>query len=155
MVDAPPTYAGFSGRFPEDTKIGRDVTNAELVIYHDNGQQVGAWRMNRRITVGHGEILSDEDAAAARHRFAGRKNEVRPQDDNSGLVHREWVRTGRKHGEQIERSRVSKWRRHSLTETAGCTKLRAKSFATPPASSSSTHRATAYGPKLPCPATPT
>lgn len=60
-------YTEFVRRFPEDMEIGRDITDEELVVFVDNGAHVGAWRMNRRTTVGRGEILSPAEAIMARH----------------------------------------------------------------------------------------
>ncbi len=62
-------YRDFVVRFPEDTEIGRDVTEGEVAVYCDNGRDVGVWRSNRRTTVGEGEVLSFEQALEARDYF--------------------------------------------------------------------------------------
>lgn len=60
------TYAEFTARFPENTEIGRAVTPKEIVVYRDNGQEVGVWWINRRTTTGEGEVLDAEKADEAR-----------------------------------------------------------------------------------------
>lgn len=91
----------FTRRFPEATEIGRDATPDELVVFFDNGKDVGGWRENRRTTTGAGELLGSDDAATARHRYA-RSKAVQPQDKDSGLVERSWVRTSRRAGKLTE-----------------------------------------------------
>ncbi|AGA31710.1 hypothetical protein [Singulisphaera acidiphila] len=93
----------FFERFPETSVIGRDATPDELVVYFDHNGEVGAWRENRRTTTGEGEILGLDDAAAARHRYAHQRA-PQPQDLDSGLVERNWVRTSRKRGMMTERT---------------------------------------------------
>ena len=65
-------YGAFVRRFREDQEIGRDLTDDELVVYCDNGTDVGAWRVNRRTTCGRGEILSPDNAEMARCWFRNR-----------------------------------------------------------------------------------
>jgi len=65
-------YTEFVRRFPEDKEIGRDITEDEVVVFSDNGTDVGAWRMNRRTTEGQGEVLSPNDAEMARHWYRNR-----------------------------------------------------------------------------------
>jgi hypothetical protein len=66
-------YTEFVQRFPEDKEIGRDITDAELAVYCDNGTDVGIWRQDRRTTCGKGEVLSHADAEMARHWFRTRE----------------------------------------------------------------------------------
>jgi hypothetical protein len=78
-------FADFVRRFPEHKEIGRDLTDSELRIFFDNGEEVGAWRENRRTTVGAGEVLGEADAEMARHwcrvqkMLAGRGDAQGPQ----------------------------------------------------------------------------
>ncbi len=62
-------YAEFTARFPESTEIGRDITPEEIVVYRDNGRDIGVWRVNRRTTTGEGEVLDPERAEEARAYF--------------------------------------------------------------------------------------
>lgn len=94
----------FLERFSNAAEIDRDKTDAELVVFYDDSKDVGAWRENRRTTTGEGEILGHDDAATARHRHAHRGQIVQPQDRDSGLVERSWVRTSRRRGELTERT---------------------------------------------------
>lgn len=62
-------YRDFVVRFPADSEIGRDVTEGEVAVYWDNGRDVGVWRVNRRTTVGEGEVLSFQQALETRAFF--------------------------------------------------------------------------------------
>ena len=62
-------YRQFVQLFPEQSEIGRDITDTECTSYHDNGNVVGCWRVNRRDTTGKGEVLSFADAEIARAFF--------------------------------------------------------------------------------------
>jgi hypothetical protein len=59
-------YATFTQHFREDQEIGRDIIGENLIIFRDNGTEVGVWRENRRTTVGQGEILSEPNTYLAR-----------------------------------------------------------------------------------------
>jgi hypothetical protein len=59
-------YSTFTQHFREDPEIGRDNVGDELIIFRDNGKQVGVWRKNRRTGLGQGEILSEPNAYLAR-----------------------------------------------------------------------------------------
>jgi hypothetical protein len=59
-------YPQFSALFPEGSEIGRELTDDELLIYHDNGAECGIWRHDRRSTVGRGEILDQDKSACCR-----------------------------------------------------------------------------------------
>ena len=50
-------YPAFVARFPEHSEIGRDITDDRVAVYRDNGHEVGVWRVNRRTTLGTGEVL--------------------------------------------------------------------------------------------------
>lgn len=56
----------YVSQFPFSTEIGRGSADIDHFVFHDNGADVGTWRTNRRTTVGHGEVLDAEKAAAAR-----------------------------------------------------------------------------------------
>jgi hypothetical protein len=60
-------YGEFTRRFREDREIGRDVTDTHLLVFRDNGSEVGLWRQDRATTQGTGEVLSPRDADMARH----------------------------------------------------------------------------------------
>jgi hypothetical protein len=62
-------YTDFVRRFPENKEIGRDINDEEVVVYCDNGTEVGTWRQNRRTTEGRGEVLSHDNADMARYWF--------------------------------------------------------------------------------------
>jgi len=59
--------ADFFKRFADHHEIGRDITDAELSVFYDNGRDVGLWREQRSTTIGQGEVLSEQDADAARY----------------------------------------------------------------------------------------
>lgn len=59
-------YREFTRRFRDDQEIGRGMTDEELIVYCDNGFEVGAWRVNCRTTKGRGEILHPDLADIAR-----------------------------------------------------------------------------------------
>lgn len=65
--------AEFERRFPKSTLIGTDVRPEHYLKFYDNGAEVGVWRYNRRTTVAAGEVLGEEEAAAARQYFARQK----------------------------------------------------------------------------------
>lgn len=59
----------FETRFPpHSTLIGRDDRrdDEQIWYFHDNGNEVGIWKYNRRTTCGVGEIIWGEDAEMAR-----------------------------------------------------------------------------------------
>ena len=58
-------YAEFTKLLPEDAEIGRVTTDYELAVYREHNESVGVWRVDRRTTVGHGEILGEWAAACA------------------------------------------------------------------------------------------
>jgi hypothetical protein len=58
--------AEFARRFRDHQEIGREVTDTHLLVFYDNGQEVGLWRENRRTTQGAGQVLSPSDAEMAR-----------------------------------------------------------------------------------------
>lgn len=60
-------YAEFARRFRDHQEIGREVTDARLLVFYDNGKEVGLWREDRRTTQGTGEVLGPQDAAMARY----------------------------------------------------------------------------------------
>ncbi len=68
-------FTEFAERFSEHQEIGRDLTDDQLSIFFDNGQDVGLWREDRRTTIGHGEVLGTQAAAMARHWFGKQKAE--------------------------------------------------------------------------------
>jgi hypothetical protein len=59
--------AEFSRRFRDHQEIGREVTDTHLLVFYDNGKEVGLWRENRRTTQGSGEVLSPGDAEMSRY----------------------------------------------------------------------------------------
>jgi hypothetical protein len=59
-------YPEFARRFCDHQEIGRDITDTHLLVFYDNGREVGLWRENRRSTEGTGEVLSPGDAEMAR-----------------------------------------------------------------------------------------
>lgn len=59
----------FEKRFPKGTLIGTNITPDHYLKFYDNGAEVGVWRYNRRTTAAAGEVLGEEQAAAARHYF--------------------------------------------------------------------------------------
>ena len=61
--------AEFARRFRDHQEIGREVTDTHLLVFYDNGKEVGLWLENRRTTQAAGEVLSPSDAEAARHWF--------------------------------------------------------------------------------------
>jgi hypothetical protein len=60
-------YPEFARRFRDHQEIGRDRTETHLLVFYDNGQEVGLWREDRRTTEGTGEVLGLEDAEMARY----------------------------------------------------------------------------------------
>jgi hypothetical protein len=60
-------YREFARRFRDHQEIGRDATDTHLLVFYDNGREVGLWREDRRTTQGSGEVLSPEDAEMARY----------------------------------------------------------------------------------------
>jgi hypothetical protein len=71
-------YAEFARRFRDHQEIGREVTEKNLLVFYDNGKEVGLWRENRRTTKGTGEVLAPEDADMARYWY---RNGVRKWAD--------------------------------------------------------------------------
>lgn len=64
-------YATFSARFPKDTEIGRLTTDEEIAIYHDNGRDVGVWRIDQLSMEERGEVLGQAQATEVRRYFGG------------------------------------------------------------------------------------
>lgn len=62
-------FTEFVQRFSEQQEIGRDLTDDQLSIFFDNGEEVGLWREDRRTTIGCGEVLGVEAAEMARFWF--------------------------------------------------------------------------------------
>ena len=56
----------FRATFPESGLFGYDLNDDEAVSYFWNGTDVGCWRVDRRTTIGRGDILSAENAEIAR-----------------------------------------------------------------------------------------
>ena len=61
--------AEFARRFRDYQEIGREVTDTHLLVFYDDGKEVGLWRENRRTTQGTGYILAPQDAEMARYWF--------------------------------------------------------------------------------------
>jgi hypothetical protein len=59
--------AEFARRFRDHQEIGREVTDTHLLVFYDNGEEVGLWRENRRTTQGVGDVLSPSDGEMARY----------------------------------------------------------------------------------------
>ena len=60
------TAADFFTRFRDDQEIGRDITDTKLEVYYDNGQDIGRWVQNRRMTLSQYDLIPDDHAAAAK-----------------------------------------------------------------------------------------
>jgi hypothetical protein len=60
-------YREFARRFRDHQEIGRDSTDTHLLVFYDNGREVGLWREDRRTTQGTGEVLGPDDAEMARY----------------------------------------------------------------------------------------
>jgi len=72
-------YPEFARRFRDHQEIGSDATDTHLLVFYDNGREVGLWREDRRTTQGSGEVLSPEDAEMARYWY---RNGVRKWTDD-------------------------------------------------------------------------
>ena len=68
-------FTEFVRQFNEQQEIGRDLTDDELSIFFDNGDEVGLWREDRRTTIGHGEVLGIQAAEMARFWFRKKETE--------------------------------------------------------------------------------
>jgi hypothetical protein len=64
-MDGPEFFKRFAGRH----EIGRDITDAELSVFYDDGTEVGLWRHSRGTTIGTGSVLGPDDAEMARYWF--------------------------------------------------------------------------------------
>ena len=60
-------YAEFARRFRDHQEIGREVTDTHLLVFYDDGREVGLWREDRRTTQGMGQVLGSQDAEMARY----------------------------------------------------------------------------------------
>jgi hypothetical protein len=60
-------YPEFARRFRDHQEIGRELTDTHLLVFYDNGKDVGLWSEDRRTTQGTGEVLDEEDADMARY----------------------------------------------------------------------------------------
>ncbi len=69
--------ADFFQRFRDDQEIGRDITDTNLEIYYDNGQDVGRIVQDRRSTHSQADLLDEENAVTARHTFRERQQRAR------------------------------------------------------------------------------
>ena len=70
----------FRHRFNENHEIGRDVTDAYLLVFYDNGSEIGLWRQHRATTQGTGRVLSLDEAVMARYWY-GQGGQDRPACD--------------------------------------------------------------------------
>ena len=66
--------AEFFRRFDDSQEIGRDITDTELSVFYDNGQEVGLWRENRATTVGNGSVLAPQESERARNWYANHRD---------------------------------------------------------------------------------
>jgi hypothetical protein len=60
-------YPEFARRFRDHQEIGHDLTDTHLLVFYDNGKDVGLWREDRRTTEGAGEVLGPDVAGMARY----------------------------------------------------------------------------------------
>jgi hypothetical protein len=60
-------YPEFARRFRDHHEIGREATDTHLLVFYDNGREVGLWREDRRTTRGTGRVLGPQDAEMARY----------------------------------------------------------------------------------------
>jgi hypothetical protein len=58
--------ADFARRFRDHQEIGREVADTHVLVFYDDGKDVGLWREDRRTTYGTGYILAPQDAEMAR-----------------------------------------------------------------------------------------
>ena len=81
----------FFKRFADHQEIGRDITDAHLSVFYDNGREVGLWREERATTIGAGSVLAPQDAAMARYWFSQAGQSERARDDSASG--RQWLRS--------------------------------------------------------------
>jgi hypothetical protein len=62
-------YAEFARRFRDHQEMGREMTGTHLLVFYDNGRDVGVWREDRQSTLGSGVVLDREDADLSRYWF--------------------------------------------------------------------------------------
>ena len=62
-------YAEFARRFRDHQEMGREVTENHLLVFYDNGKDVGVWREDGQTTLGSGVVLDREDADLSRYWF--------------------------------------------------------------------------------------
>ena len=87
----------FFKRFTDHQEIGRDITDAHLSVFYDNGREVGLWREERATTIGAGSVLAPHDAEMARNWFS-RPGQPEQQSRDDGASDnrsqaRQWLRS--------------------------------------------------------------
>jgi hypothetical protein len=60
-------YAEFARRFRDHQEIGREGNQTHLLVFYDNGREVGLWCQDRRTTFGSGKLLKPQDADLVRY----------------------------------------------------------------------------------------
>jgi len=60
----------FKRRFDKAHEIARDATETYLLIFYDNGSELGLWRQHHATAQNAGEVLCLDDAATARYWYS-------------------------------------------------------------------------------------
>ena len=77
----------FRRRFHDTQEIGRDVTDTHLLVFYDNGSEIGLWRQHRASTQGTGRVLRLDEAVMARYWYC-QGGRSRPADDRGIWLNR-------------------------------------------------------------------